>query len=321
MLGSLVAGEGIRRRAEAQLEIFDVDPSWVVSSASACGVTNGYDHPNRLGVDRWVALIGARHRLLARGTPRPALVVMVGTAVTIDALDGSGRFLGGLILPGFGLMLRALEMGTAGLKAPTGETVDFPTNTSDALMSGGSDAIAGAVERMHRKLQRHTGEEPVLIMSGGASVKLAFDHRAACRDGRHPDLRRPAAAAGEAAGALGSEGRTQRGPLHRRNDLETRRREPRGLRRPPLQPPPSPALRRRRRGAGARRRRMSCRCPIPTRTRSIRRRPSSPRCRAATCCGSCDLAARAGWLRRPLRRCGDRRDAQERGRQDGDDGR
>jgi type III pantothenate kinase len=37
---------------------------------------------------------------------RPALVVMVGTAVTVDALDADGRFLGGLILPGFGLMLR-----------------------------------------------------------------------------------------------------------------------------------------------------------------------------------------------------------------------
>ncbi len=173
MLGSDVAGEGIRRRAEAQLEIWDMEPRWVVASAAACGVTNGYDHPNRLGVDRWVALIGARQRLLARGTPKPALVVMVGTAVTVDALDASGRFLGGLILPGFGLMLRALEMGTAGLKAPTGEAVDFPTNTSDALMSGGSDAIAGAVERMHRKLQHRTGEAPALLMSGGAAVKLA----------------------------------------------------------------------------------------------------------------------------------------------------
>jgi len=172
LLGSCVAGEGIRRRAEAQLEIWDLEPRWVVPSAAAGGVTNGYDHPNRLGVDRWVALIGARQRLLARGTPRPALVVMVGTAVTVDALDGNGRFLGGLILPGYGLMLRALEMGTAGLKAPTGEAVDFPTNTSDALMSGGSDAIAGAVERMHRKLHRHTGEAPALIMSGGAAVKL-----------------------------------------------------------------------------------------------------------------------------------------------------
>jgi len=173
MLGSIVAGEGIRRRAEAQLEVWDVEPRWVVSSASACGVTNGYDHPNRLGVDRWVALIGARQRILERGPARPVLVVMVGTAVTVDALDAGGHFLGGLILPGFGLMLRALEMGTAGLKAPTGEAVDFPTNTSDALMSGGSDAIAGAVDRMYRKLQKRTGEKPALMMSGGAAVKLA----------------------------------------------------------------------------------------------------------------------------------------------------
>ena len=173
MLGCVVAGEGVKRRVEEQLEIWDIEPRWVTPSPHACGVTNGYDHPIRLGVDRWVAMIGARHRVLAAGKPRPALVVMVGTAVTVDALDASGRFLGGLILPGFGLMLRALEMGTAGLKAPTGEVVDFPTNTSDALMSGGADAVAGAVERMYRKLLAHTGEKPALLMTGGAAVKLA----------------------------------------------------------------------------------------------------------------------------------------------------
>jgi len=173
MLGCVVAGEGVKRRVEEQLEIWDVEPRWVVSSSQACGVTNSYDHPSRLGVDRWVAVIGARQRVLAQGEPRPALVVMVGTAVTVDAVDAKGRFLGGLILPGFGLMLKALEMGTAGLKAPTGEAVEFPTNTSDALMSGGTDAIAGAIERMHRKLQVRTGQSPALIMSGGAAVKLA----------------------------------------------------------------------------------------------------------------------------------------------------
>ena len=40
-------------------------------------------------------------------------------------------------------------------------------------MSGGADAIAGAVERMHRKLLARTGQAPVLIMTGGAAVKLA----------------------------------------------------------------------------------------------------------------------------------------------------
>lgn len=173
MLGCVVAGDAVRRRVEEQLEIWDIEPHWVVSSAREAGVVNGYDHPNRLGADRWVALIGARARLLASGPPRPALVVMIGTAATVDALDAEGRFLGGLILPGFGLMLKALEMGTAGLKFPTGEVVDFPTNTSDALMSGGASAIAGAIERQHRKLLERTGQAPALFMTGGAAVKLA----------------------------------------------------------------------------------------------------------------------------------------------------
>ena len=202
MLGCVVAGEAIRRRVEEQLELWDVEPRWVVPSARAGGVTNGYDHPNRLGADRWTALIGARHRVLAQGAPRPALVVMVGTAVTVDALDAEGRFIGGLILPGFGLMLRALEMGTAGLKAPTGEAVDFPTNTSDALMSGGAHAIAGAIERMQRQLLARTGQEPLLLMSGGAAVKLAPIVELPVRDGGHADLRRPAGAAVASARAV-----------------------------------------------------------------------------------------------------------------------
>lgn len=173
MIGCAVAGEGVKRRVTEQIDdLWNVEARWAVSVAQAAGVVNGYDHPNRLGHDRWVALIAARRRVLATGSPRAALVVMVGTAVTVDALDASGRFLGGLILPGFGLMLRALEMGTAGLKAPTGEVVDFPTNTSDALMSGGAHAIAGAVERMHRRLLAAAGHPPMLLMTGGAAVKL-----------------------------------------------------------------------------------------------------------------------------------------------------
>jgi type III pantothenate kinase len=173
MLGCVVAGDAVRRRVEAQMELWDVEPHWVVPSSHEAGLINGYDHPSRLGADRWVALAGARARVLAAGPPRPALVVMVGTAVTVDALDAQGRFLGGMILPGFGLMLRALEQGTAGLKVPTGDVVDFPTNTSDALMSGGSNAIAGAVERQARRLHARTGQEPMLLMTGGAAVKLA----------------------------------------------------------------------------------------------------------------------------------------------------
>jgi type III pantothenate kinase len=174
VLGCCVAGDAVRHRVEEQLELWDVAPSWVVSSASEAGVSNGYDHPLRLGSDRWVALIGARHRLLARGDAhRPLLVVMIGTAVTVDAVDAHGRFLGGLILPGHGIMLRALEGGTAGLRVPTGEVALFPTNTSDALTSGGTYAITGAIERMQRHIVRHCGAEPCVILTGGAGWKVA----------------------------------------------------------------------------------------------------------------------------------------------------
>ena len=174
MLGCVVAGDAVRRRAEEQIEErFDCAPRWVVSSPAEAGIVNGYDHPTRLGADRWVAMIGARHRMLDAGPARPMVVVMIGTAVTVEAIDASGKFLGGLILPGHGIMLRALESGTAGLHVPTGEVREFPTNTSDALTSGGTYAIAGAVERMVQHVRSHCGAEPACYMTGGAGWKMA----------------------------------------------------------------------------------------------------------------------------------------------------
>ncbi len=176
MLGCAVAGDGIRLRVQEQLEQlphWDVAPQWVVASETEAGLTNGYDTPSRLGADRWVAMIGAWHRMRKQGAAAPMVVVMVGTAVTVEAIDAAGKFLGGFILPGHGIMLKALESGTAGLHVPTGEVVNFPTNTSDALTSGGTFAIAGAVERMLQHVRRHCGAEPVCTMTGGAGWKMA----------------------------------------------------------------------------------------------------------------------------------------------------
>ncbi|MEZ5718429.1 MAG: hypothetical protein R3E55_08225 [Burkholderiaceae bacterium] len=53
----------------------------------------------------------------------------------------------------------------------TGEVQPFPTNTSDALTSGGTYAIAGAVERMVQHVMAHCNAEPACIMTGGAGWK------------------------------------------------------------------------------------------------------------------------------------------------------
>jgi type III pantothenate kinase len=173
MLGCIVASDAVKARVREQLDMWDVPQNWVVSSEQEAGLRNGYDHPMRLGSDRWLAMIGAWHHMQERALRRPMVVVMVGTAVTVEAVDADGCFLGGLILPGHGIMLRAMESGTAGLRVPTGNVVPFPTNTSDALTSGGTFAIAGACERMVQHLLDRTGQAPVCWMTGGAGWKMA----------------------------------------------------------------------------------------------------------------------------------------------------
>ena len=133
-----------------------------VMRATACagGVVNGYRQPETLGVDRWCALVGARRRL-----GRAAVVVGAGTATTVDLLDGHGRFLGGLILPGLELMRESLARGTAGLARASGQVVRLPDNTADAIASGAVEATAGAVERASRRL----GDAPCLLFGGAAA--------------------------------------------------------------------------------------------------------------------------------------------------------
>ncbi|MDR2366425.1 MAG: type III pantothenate kinase [Zoogloeaceae bacterium] len=137
----------------------------VQSGAAAAGVINGYGEPEALGADRWCALIGARHL-----ESRPCLVVMAGTATTIDSLDAAGRFLGGLILPGLGMMRAALARGAAKLSPErvSGAHLPFPRNTADAVTSGCLEAQIGAVERAFARLPGAA----CCLLSGGASPAL-----------------------------------------------------------------------------------------------------------------------------------------------------
>lgn len=167
-----VAGDAIRHRIEALAAKLCLPLDWLASSAAACGVTNGYDNPQQLGSDRWAALIAAR--ALHAG---PAVVVMAGTATTIDALDASGLFRGGLILPGLALMRAALALNTAGLPHAAGHYEPQPTNTDDAIVSGAVDATLGAIERLHATL----GEDALCLLSGGAAAELAPHMGVPCR--------------------------------------------------------------------------------------------------------------------------------------------
>ena len=138
---------------------------WLRSSAYCCGVRNGYEQPERLGADRWAALIGARAQ-----TAGACLVVCVGTATTVDWLAADGEFRGGLILPGVDLMRASLARNTAQLPFADGQYRCAPRNTVDAIVSGCLNAQLGAIERMYAKLSAEPGAR--CLLTGGAAPSL-----------------------------------------------------------------------------------------------------------------------------------------------------
>ncbi len=159
-----VAGETARQRIEALAAKLRIPLDWLSSSPIACGVSNGYDRPQQLGADRWAALIGAR---ALHGDA--CVVVMAGTATTVDMLDARGHFLGGMILPGLALMRSALASNTADLPHASGHFRALATNTDDAIVSGVLHATLGAIERV--RATRPPGL--TCLLSGGAAVELA----------------------------------------------------------------------------------------------------------------------------------------------------
>lgn len=161
-----VAGAEAAARIEALAAALGCPLQWVAATAARCGVRNGYREPTRLGADRWAALVGARHL-----HPGACLVVLAGTATTIDVLSAEGEFSGGLILPGFDLMRRALAGATAQLPLARGAPVELPRATDEAIVSGCLFAQAGAVARMFRHVAAAPGA--VCLLSGGAAPRLA----------------------------------------------------------------------------------------------------------------------------------------------------
>ena len=141
------------------------------SERSGWGVTNAYTQPRRMGVDRWVAMIGAWAEVQAA-----CLVVDAGTAVTIDALDDEGKHLGGQIIAGVATMAGALAAATSDIPvvkaAPGREAADldmFARTTAGAVREGAQNAVAGAVDRAIRTLQSNAYRPRVVLTGGDAS--------------------------------------------------------------------------------------------------------------------------------------------------------
>jgi type III pantothenate kinase len=165
-----VAIAGVGSKNLHELIVQTVDTLWpgisvhtACSKKNALGLTNAYQQPERLGVDRWLAMVSAYHKY-----QKPLCIAGCGTAITIDIVNSYGKHQGGLISPGLRLMQNALAAGTENLnqigdKYPDG----LATNTDAAIYNGTVFAICGLIEHV---LALQTSPVDLILTGGNAEI-------------------------------------------------------------------------------------------------------------------------------------------------------
>lgn len=169
-----VAGKAIRERLHhllRNLQHESLTIEWFTSVPELAGIRNSYRNPAQLGCDRFAAMIGAR----ALFPGRALIVATCGTATTVDAVSAEGLFVGGMILPGLGLMASSLARNTAHLPQVAQHSLGlnpFALNTTDAIMSGCIAAQTGAIEHAAGLHTQRAGSVQC-VLSGGAAAAIA----------------------------------------------------------------------------------------------------------------------------------------------------
>ncbi|HET7611308.1 MAG TPA: type III pantothenate kinase [Rhodanobacteraceae bacterium] len=176
----LVASVAPDARSGALRECLPREPSveieWLRSPRRACGVSNRYVKPERLGVDRFLAMVAVHAR-----APGPAVVVGCGTALTLDAIGRDGDHPAGLIAPSPERMLLALQRETAiADRNPDAFRADAEDDTAASLRAGCWAAAGALVEWFARDQQAAIGVPAVWLHGGWAEALAAWLARDGC---------------------------------------------------------------------------------------------------------------------------------------------
>ena len=149
-----------------------IAPWFARTQARTGGLRNSYEDPGRMGIDRWLAMLGARQR-----EPGRLCVIDAGSALTVDIVSAVGQHEGGYIIPGPTLMERALLLDTDRVRFD--EEVDYTlspgTSTAEAVRHGIALAQAGAVTLALDQV----GSEPMALLfcGGGGETLMLLVHR------------------------------------------------------------------------------------------------------------------------------------------------
>ena len=181
MLVSSVAGSKVDSALAAAARAAGTRAQFVTTPRRGGGIRVAYAEPWRLGVDRFVAAVGA-HRLF----PRVALcIVGAGTALTIDLVGPDGRHRGGAIVPSPELMVETLLSRTQGIRrraqgGKTGRGRLFGHSTREAIVQGSRYAAAALIDRAVEEAHPLLGRRPLVVLTGGGAAAVRSLLHSAC---------------------------------------------------------------------------------------------------------------------------------------------
>jgi type III pantothenate kinase len=174
VLVSSVAGPSVREQLVGAARRAGSGVQFVRTPRRGGGVTVGYLEPWRLGVDRFVAAVGAHN--VFPGVP--VCVVGVGTAMTVDLVAAEGSHLGGVIVPSPRLMIDTLYARTHGIRrrargGSPGETGLVGRSTRAGVVQGSRYAAAALIDRLVEEARALVVRRPLVVLTGGevASVR------------------------------------------------------------------------------------------------------------------------------------------------------
>jgi len=153
---------------------FGVGVACAMPARNVSGVSNGYEDFSRLGLDRWLAMLGGFH--LANGA---CLVLDFGTAVTADFIAADGEHLGGFICPGMPLMRNQLRTHTrkiryGDLAAERALASQAPGRTTvEAVERGCSLMLKGFVLTQLEMARAYWGQDFTVFITGGDAELVA----------------------------------------------------------------------------------------------------------------------------------------------------
>jgi len=165
-----VLSEDMNAEIKAMLLKTDLDSIYFIEASDNCfGVELAYADPGTFGVDRLAALVALKEKYTGN-----SCVIDCGTAVTIDALEKSGRHLGGVIMPGIEVMKSGLLASTK-IKDVKNEPAFsvFAKNTQNAIYSGCASAVAGGVEYVVDKMISDNGQFNHIVLTGGGISEVS----------------------------------------------------------------------------------------------------------------------------------------------------